>query len=67
MGKNLMENTGIQLLLDKYKRKFRISENLKYYSKKDYPVAEKKFIKYALNRGKVQTKGKLNVDKDGHV
>ncbi len=53
MEKNLIENTGIQLLLDKYKRKFRISENLKYYSKKDYPVAEKKFIKYALNRGKV--------------
>jgi hypothetical protein len=53
MRKDLIESTGIQLLLDKYKKKFRIAENLKYYSKKDYPVAEKKFIKYALNKGKV--------------
>ena len=53
MTKNLIKNHGIQLLVDKYKKKFRISENLKYYSKKDYPVAEKKFIKYALNRGKI--------------
>ncbi|MCP4373432.1 MAG: hypothetical protein GY797_35825 [Deltaproteobacteria bacterium] len=53
MRKNLIKNDGVQLLVDKYKKKFRISENLKYYSKKDYPVAEKKFIKYALNTGKV--------------
>ncbi len=53
MRKDLIKNAGIQLLLDKYRRKFRISENLKYYSKKDYPIAEKKFIKYALQKGKV--------------
>ena len=53
MKKDFIKDAGIQLLLDKYKKKFRISENLKYYSKKDYPVAEKKFIKYALNKGKV--------------
>ena len=47
------KDAGIQLLLDKYRKKFRISENVQYYSKKDYSIAEKKFIKYALNKGKV--------------
>jgi len=53
MKKVFIKDAGIQLLLDKYKKKFRISENVKYYSQKDYPVAEKKFIKYVLNKGKV--------------
>jgi hypothetical protein len=53
MKKAFIKDAGIQLLLDMYKKKFRISENVKYYSKKDYLVAEKKFIKYALNKGKV--------------
>ena len=53
MKKAFIKDAGILLLLDMYKKKFRISENVKYYSKKDYPVAEKKFIKYALNKGKI--------------
>ncbi len=53
MKKDFIKDTGIQLLLDKYKKKFRISENLKYYSREDYQSAEKKFLKYALNKGKV--------------
>jgi hypothetical protein len=53
MGKNIVKNTGVRLLIDRYKKKFRIPENLKYYSPKDYPIAEKKFIKFALNKGKV--------------
>ena len=53
MKKVFIKDAGIQLLLDKYKKKFQISENVKYYSQKDYPVAEKKFIKYVLNKGKV--------------
>ena len=53
MKKDFIKDTGIQLLLDKYRKKFRIAENVKYYSQKDYPVAEKKFIKYVLNKGKV--------------
>ena len=53
MKKVFIKDAGIQLLLDKYKKKFRIAKNVKYYSPKDYPVAEKKFIKYVLNKGKV--------------
>jgi len=41
------------MLLKKYQKVFRIPENLNYYSEKDYRIAEKKFIKYALVKGKV--------------
>jgi len=42
------ENTGIQLLLQRYKKIFRIPENINHYSKQDYEIAEKKFLKYSL-------------------
>jgi len=48
MKKDVKESTGIQLLVKKYKKIFRIPENLRYYSKKDYKTAEKKFLFYAL-------------------
>jgi len=48
MSKNQRGNNGIQLLIKRYRKVFRISENLEYYSKKDYRIAEKKFLKYAL-------------------
>jgi len=53
MKKHSVKNLGIQLLLKKYKKIFRIPENLNYYSEKDYRIAEKKFIKYALREGEV--------------
>jgi len=48
MKKDVKESTGIQLLVKKYKKIFRIPENLRYYSKTDYKTAEKKFLYYAL-------------------
>ena len=48
MKKELIENSGIHLLLTKYRKVFRIPENLNYYSKTDYKIAERKFLKYAL-------------------
>ena len=53
MKKHSPKNLGIQLLLKKYKKIFRIPENLNYYTEEDYRIAEKKFIKYALRTGKV--------------
>ena len=50
---NSIEDEGIRLFLKKYKELFRIPENLNYYSEKDYRIAEKKFIKYALRAGRV--------------
>jgi hypothetical protein len=35
-------------LLKRYRKIFRIPENLNHYSKKDYEIAERKFIKYVL-------------------
>jgi hypothetical protein len=48
MKKDLKENVGIRLLIKMYRKKFRIPENLDYYSKSDYKIAEWKFVKYAL-------------------
>jgi hypothetical protein len=45
---NLDDNTGVRLLLKKYRKMFRIRENLDFYSEEDYKLAEKKFLKYSL-------------------
>ena len=46
------QNEGIRLLVKHYTKIFRIPENLNYYSKRDYEIAEKKFLRYALLNGK---------------
>lgn len=48
MEKEFTKNAGLKLLLKKYKKIFRIPENLNYYSEKDYQEAERMFLKYAL-------------------
>lgn len=51
-GKKLTKDDGLKLLLKKYRKIFRIPENLDYYSEKNYQRAERKFLKYALVQGK---------------
>lgn len=41
-------NEGIRLMVEKGREAFRITENLDYYSEKDYKTAEKKFIKLCV-------------------
>jgi hypothetical protein len=53
--KDSKQNEGIQLLVRKYRAMFEIPENLNHYSEKDYKMAEKKFLKYAMLEGKVRT------------
>ena len=48
MKKDFNGNSGLQLLLKKYRILFRIPENLHYYSEDDYRIAERKFLKYSL-------------------
>lgn len=48
MKKRLNIHAGTQLLIKRYREIFRIPENLNHYSKADYKVAERKFLKYAL-------------------
>ena len=42
---------GFKLLKERYRKKFRIPENIKHYSKEDYKKAEKKYVKLCLMTG----------------
>jgi hypothetical protein len=53
------ENTsGIELLIERYRKKFRIPENLNHYSDQDLKEAEKKYIKHSLFHGNSRNLGK---------
>jgi hypothetical protein len=49
---NLMADNGLKALIAAYRKKFRIRENLRYYSKEDFQKAEKKYLKFCLTSGK---------------
>ena len=51
MKNNSKHKSGIQLLLERYRRVFRIPENKNHYSETDYKRAERRFIKYAIQQG----------------
>ncbi len=51
MMENLDKNTGIKLLIREFKRRFRIPENLNYYSEENYQDAEKQFVRFCLHEG----------------
>ncbi|MGA9535781.1 MAG: hypothetical protein WBR24_07715 [Desulfobacterales bacterium] len=42
---------GIKQLVQKYKREFRIPENLNHYAVEDYRAAEKQFVRFCLKNG----------------
>lgn len=39
-------------MVRRYRKKFRIPENLEHYSKQDYEAAEQKYVKMCITRGK---------------
>jgi hypothetical protein len=43
--------SGINQVLEKYRRQFRIAENLNHYSKANYRIAERKYVKFVLEYG----------------
>jgi hypothetical protein len=45
------QNSGLQLLIDRYRKKFQIPENLNYYSSEHYKLAERKYLKHVLKNG----------------
>jgi hypothetical protein len=51
MSLNSKEKNGAKLLRDMYRKKFRVPENMNYYSKKDLKRAEKKYVKLCLLTG----------------
>ena len=52
MEKPVHGNIGIKMMIKKYRKAFRVRENLDFYSEEDFIVAERKFLKYALMQGK---------------
>ena len=51
MQRTCKRNAGIKQLLRYYRDLFRVPENLNHYSARDYKIAEKKFVKYAVLGG----------------
>lgn len=49
--KHNSQNSGIKLLVEKYRKEFCITENLDHYSEENYKTAERKFLKFALSIG----------------
>ena len=45
------KGNGVKLLKERYRKKFRIPENMDYYSKEDLKKAEKKYVKLCLITG----------------
>ena len=45
------KGSGVKLLRDRYRKKFRVPENMNFYSKKDLKKAEKKYVKLCLITG----------------
>ncbi len=59
MDKKSRYKSGIQLLLEKYRKLFRTPENLDHYSEIDFRRAERKFLKYALEQRRIEIKDEL--------
>jgi hypothetical protein len=53
MKESMNDTAGIQRILKRYKTRFRVPENLNFYSRKDLIAAERKFLKYAIMNGGV--------------
>ncbi len=45
------EASGMDRLVDKYRRQFRIPENYEHYSEDDYQSAERQYLRFCLMRG----------------
>ena len=54
MGNTLKADRGIKSLVEIYRTLFCIPENTNHYSEKDYRAAERKFLKYALAKGRIK-------------
>ena len=59
MRNNFRKNAAIEELHRKYRKVFRIPENLNHYSEENLKNAERNFIKYCIINGKIEA---LNLD-----
>ena len=51
------EASGMDRLVDKYRRQFRIPENYEHYSEDDYQSAERQYLRFCLMRGGCSGRG----------
>jgi hypothetical protein len=42
---------GIDLLVEKYRQRFRVPENLDHYSETDFHEAERQYLRFCLTTG----------------
>ena len=59
MKKRSKSKSGIHLLVEKYRAIFRIPENQRHYSERDYRSAERKFLKNALEQRRIEIQEEL--------
>ena len=46
------DQQGLDRIVAKYRRKFRVPENLDHYSESDFHEAERQYLRFCLNSGK---------------
>jgi hypothetical protein len=51
MASHPQSDSGIERLIQRYTDQFSVSENLDFYSRKDFEKAKKQFVKYCLKEG----------------
>ena len=59
MDKKSRYKSGIQLLLEKYRKLFRTPENLDHYSETDFRRAERKLLKYTIEQRRIEIEEEL--------
>ena len=55
MKTNMHATAGIQRIVNRYKALFRIPENLNFYTPEDFLNAERKFLKFAIMNGGLES------------
>ena len=46
------DRQGIDRIVAKYRQKFRVTENLEYYSEADFHEAERQYLRFCLANGR---------------
>jgi hypothetical protein len=60
MRRALQNVSGVELLLKKYRCMFWTTENLNHSSRRDFEIAERKFLKHALTQRSTELKEELS-------
>jgi hypothetical protein len=59
MKKDSWHKTDIELFLQRYRTECRIRENLDHYPESDYKKAERRFLKYVIEQGIIESEEEL--------